>query len=212
MSSDRLNDLQIDVVMVTFGKIFYGGNFENYKGKHMTLIELMMMHRIIFSLIDNLHDLVCRGTKNYKESLSNVQDYNMTKILTRKASLPDPSGDYKEGRVELDIIYAVQMDIEIFNYVDVVLRKFEMGKIMEELSMKERGNKEELELAAINAKAANPEPDDQDDETRKVDGVLSIIIGPDGVPLKRNNSDMMNNYFVDFAARSFTEIEKELKE
>lgn len=133
MSSDRLDDKQIDVVMVTFGKIFYGGNFEGYKGKHMTLIELMMMHRIIFSLIDNLHDLVCRGTKDYKESLSNVQDYNMTKILTRKASIPDKSGDYKEGRVELDVIYAVQMDIEMYNYVDVVLRKHKMGKLLDEL-------------------------------------------------------------------------------
>ena len=122
-STDRLDDPQINVVMVTFGKIFYGGNFEAYKGKHMTLIELMMMHRIIFNLLDNLHDLVCRGTKNYKQSLSNVQDYNMTKILTRKASIPDKTGDYKEGRCELDIIYNVQMDIELYNYVDNVIRK-----------------------------------------------------------------------------------------
>ena len=140
MSSDRLDDKQIDVVMVTFSKIFYGGNFEGYKGKHMTLIELMMMHRIIFSLIDNLHDLVCRGTKDYKESLSNVQDYNMTKILTRKTSLPDKSGDYKEGRVELDVIYAVQMDIEIYNYVDVVLRKVKLNKLVDELKLKESGS------------------------------------------------------------------------
>ena len=72
MSSDRLNDAQIDVVMVTFSKIFYNGNFESYKGKHMTLIELMRMHRIIFSLITNLHDLTCKGSKDYKEWLSNV--------------------------------------------------------------------------------------------------------------------------------------------
>ena len=81
--------------MVTFGKIFYDGNFEKFKGKNMTLIELMEMHRIIFSLIDNLHDLVCKGTKNYKQALQNVQDYNMTKILTRKASIPERSGEYK---------------------------------------------------------------------------------------------------------------------
>lgn len=95
LSTDRLNDAQIDVVMVTFGKIFYGGNFQRFRGRHMTLIELMEMHRGIFNIIDNMHDLMCRGNKDYKESLSNVQDYNMTKILTRKCSLPDKGGDYK---------------------------------------------------------------------------------------------------------------------
>ena len=73
----------------------------------MTLIQLMMMHRRIFALIDNLHDLTCRGNKDYKQALSNVQDYNMTKILTRKCAIPDKGGDYKEGRCELDVLYAV---------------------------------------------------------------------------------------------------------
>lgn len=107
LSSDRLNDAQITVVMETFGKIFYGQNFQNYKGQHMTLIQLMMMHRKIFSLVDNLHDLTCRGNKDYKQALSNVQDYNMTKILTRKCAIPDKNGDYKEGKCDLDVIYAV---------------------------------------------------------------------------------------------------------
>ena len=113
LSSDRLNDAQITVVMETFGKIFYGQNFQGYKGQHMTLIQLMMMHRKIFSIVDNLHDLTCRGNKDYKQALSNVQDYNMTKILTRKCAIPDKNGDYKEGRCDLDVIYSVQMDIEL---------------------------------------------------------------------------------------------------
>jgi hypothetical protein len=54
--------------------------------------------------------------------------------------------------------------------------------------------------------------DDEDDETKKVDGIYPIIIGPDGVPLKRNNSDLMNNFFVDYAVKSFTEIESVIKE
>lgn len=66
LSSDRLNDAQIKVVMETFGKIFYGQNFQGYKGQHMTLIQLMMMHRKIFSIVDNLHDLTSRGNKDYK--------------------------------------------------------------------------------------------------------------------------------------------------
>lgn len=94
--------------MITFVKIFYGRDWaEKNKGTHMTLIELMMMHRKIFSLIDNLHDLICRGNKDYKESLAKVQDYNMTKILTRMCSIPDINGDYKEGRCDLNVIYGV---------------------------------------------------------------------------------------------------------
>mgnify|MGYP003339083906 CR=1 FL=1 len=73
LSADRLNDAQINVVMVTFGKIFYDRqNWEGFKNQHMTLIELMKMHRIIFSIVDNLHDLFCRGNKDYKQALSNV--------------------------------------------------------------------------------------------------------------------------------------------
>ena len=105
----------------------------------MTLMELMMMHRRIFSIIDNLHDLLCRGNKDYRQALSNVQDYNMTKILTRKCSIPDKNGDYKEGKCDLDVIYAVQMDIELYNYVDRVLRKLRMGKLLDELKQKAAG-------------------------------------------------------------------------
>jgi len=41
-----------------------------------------------------------------------------------------------------------------------------------------------------------------------MDGVFAIPIGPDGAPLKRNNSDVMNNFFIQYAARSFTTIDK----
>jgi len=53
--------------------------------------------------------------------------------------------------------------------------------------------------------------DDDDDELKKVDGVNSIIIGPDGAPMKRNNSDVMNNFFIMFACRCFTDIDKLIK-
>jgi hypothetical protein len=38
--------------------------------------------------------------------------------------------------------------------------------------------------------------DEEDDETKKIEGIMSIIIGPDGSPLKRNNSDVMNNFYI----------------
>jgi hypothetical protein len=107
LSADRLTDVQIKVVMDTFVKIFYGQAWNGFRNTFMTLIELMIMHRGIFSLIDNLHDLTCRGNKDYKEALSNVQDYNMTKILTRQCSIPDINGDYKEAKCDLNTIYAV---------------------------------------------------------------------------------------------------------
>lgn len=52
--------------------MFKGLNYIKFKGRHMTLIELMQLHRKIFRLVDNLHDLICRGTKDYKEALSRV--------------------------------------------------------------------------------------------------------------------------------------------
>jgi len=61
----------------------------------MTLLELMVMHTKIFSIIENIHTLFCKGTKDSIEALSKVQDYNMTKILTKKCSIPDKSGDFK---------------------------------------------------------------------------------------------------------------------
>ena len=163
----------------------------------MTLIELMNMHTKIFSLTDNLHTLFCRGTKDAKEALSNVQDYNMTKILTRKCSIPDKGGDFKEGRCELDVIHAVQMDIEMFNYVDVILRKLRLGRLVEEVNNKSKSNLKSLdnETAAVTDKQDATDNDD-DDETKKIDGIQPIKIGPDGAPLKRNNSDVMNNFYI----------------
>tara|TARA_B110000285_G_C14896547_1_gene501140 strand:- start:344 stop:748 length:405 start_codon:yes stop_codon:yes gene_type:complete len=54
--------------------------------------------------------------------------------------------------------------------------------------------------------------EDEDDETKKIDGIFRILIGPDGVPLKRNNSDVMNNFYINYVVRSYTTIDKTLKE
>ena len=64
----------------------------------------------------------------------------MTKILTRKCAIPDKNGDYKEGKCELDVIYAVQMDIERYNFVDIVLRKVRLGILVDELKGKAKGS------------------------------------------------------------------------
>lgn len=129
----------------------------------------------------------------------------MTKILTRKCSIPDKSGDYKEGRCELNVIHAVQMDIEMYNYWDIVLRKLRMGILRQDITDKENKNKQG-ELDAEEAlKIA--EVDEEDDETKKIEGIMSIIIGPDGSPLKRNNSDVMNNFYIQIIVKAYTEID-----
>ena len=204
--------------MVTFVKIFYGKDWaEKNRNTHMTLIELMIMHRRIFSLIDNLHDLICRGNKDYKESLAKVQDYNMTKILTRMCSIPDIGGDYKEGRCDLNVIYGVQFDIELYNTIDIILRKLRMGILLEEqkamVTKASKGNSDDAEGEGNEEeKQKEEEIDDDDDELKKVPGIWKIIIGPDGAPLKRNNSDVMNNIFINYAVRSFTNIEKMMQQ
>jgi len=71
-SLEILSVSQVDVILTTFAKIFYMNFTEKFAGKGMSLIELMQMHRRIFSLIENLHDLCCRGTKDYREALANV--------------------------------------------------------------------------------------------------------------------------------------------
>ena len=162
-------------------------------------------------MIDNLHDLTCRGNKDYKEALAKVQDYNMTKILTRNCSIPDETGNYRESKVELNVIYAVQFDIELYNYIDIVLRKLRMGILMQEMIEKQNSRRGD-EDAVQQEKKEEAEPDDDDDETKKVDGILAILIGPDGVPLKRNNSDVMNNFFIKSCVLSFTELEKILSQ
>jgi len=48
-------------------------NFEaKFRDMAMTLMTLMQLHTKAFDLIENLHDLFCRGTKDYMEALSNV--------------------------------------------------------------------------------------------------------------------------------------------
>ena len=103
--------------------IFYTSDFaRRFNGKSMTTLELMLMHRRIFFLTDNLHDLICRGNKDYKTSLANVEDYNKTKILGRKCSIPDLSGDIRNASVHFNIMQNIQMDIEVYNYFDACLR------------------------------------------------------------------------------------------
>jgi hypothetical protein len=122
-------------------------------------------------------------------------------------SIPDLSGDYKEGKCDLNTIYAVLFDMIVYNNIDVILRKSRMGILREEIYNKERG----IQVDIAEKKEGGQDVDEDDDELKKVDGVFPIEIGPDGSPLKRNPSDVMNNFFINYAVRTFTSIEKLIK-
>jgi hypothetical protein len=222
---DNLNEKQTQVVLRTFKKIFTGSKAIQYRGKSLSLGDLMEIHGNYFVLIDNMHDLMCRGTKDYREALKNVQDYNMSKILSSKCSIPDKNGDFKAARCEMDIIYNVQQDVELYNYVDIVFRKYWMGILFDEIKRKSKtrshGSQEDLidiEVAEQDNKkaAANKEHEDEEDENeedednQRVGGIEAREIGPDGVPVYRNPTDLMNNFFINYSSLAFTDIQKNL--
>lgn len=55
----------------------------------------MAMHQRIFQLVSNMHDLMCRGLKDYRQALENVSDYNVAKILQRQNLVLNKSGDIR---------------------------------------------------------------------------------------------------------------------
>lgn len=67
----------------------------------------MLDHRVRMSIVDNLHDLTCKGLKDYKKALENVKDYNLARILTFKSAIPDVSGDVKQNSYNLDILNSI---------------------------------------------------------------------------------------------------------
>lgn len=177
--------------MKLFYNTYYTSDFiARFSDKSMTIMELMVMHRRIFQLIDNLHDLCCRGTKDYRESLATVEDYNLTKILTRKCSVPDLTGDIKRARCDFNIIYAVQMDIEMYNYVDMIMKDHAAGRMSYENLMKEK------------AKIIREEDERMNSLDKKKKHMCAGKVymtpqsAPPGVVYHRDNTDVMNNFFI----------------
>ena len=92
-------------------------DWNKYKGQYVTYLELMSMHRSKFGIMENLNDLLCKGSKDYKESLSTVQDFNSTKVMTRICSVPSKNGDITQNRIYFDMLKIIILDIEQFNHV-----------------------------------------------------------------------------------------------
>ena len=114
----------------------------------------------------------------------------MTKILTRKCSVPSKCGDIKQAMCDFNILYNCQMDIEIYNYIDILLHQYRSGTLTNK-------KKQDEEEGGNNMNA----------------GVVALLMdmAPEGMTFKRANHDFMNNFFVNIVARSYTDIEEHLR-
>mmetsp|Transcript_11821 Transcript_11821/g.18204 ORF Transcript_11821/g.18204 Transcript_11821/m.18204 type:complete len:274 (+) Transcript_11821:1779-2600(+) len=198
-----MDEYQVSSVLVNFQKIFYVNFEQNFAGKSATFIQSMVQHRAIMRIVDNLHDLCCRGLKDYKLALENVQDYNLAKILTRKCTVPHYSGDIKQSLSIFNILNAVQMDIELYNYVDILFFEFRSGRLRE----RQAHVKEVTEI-----KYKEEEPEEEGERFHASVVFLPMEDAPYNMTFFRDNADFMNNYYINIVSRTFTDIEKTMKE
>ena len=121
----------------------------------------------------------------------------MTKILTRKCSVPDRSGDIKLNMCDFNILYATQMDIETYNYIDDTFHLYRSGKLLEDKQGKQ--------------KAVVVDPNDMAAGFNAGIVFLPMSACPSYLTYKRDNADFMNNFFINIIARSFTDIDEFLQ-
>lgn len=190
--------MQTGYVEKVFNKMFKGLYAHQFMNKSMSLLELMKFHRKAFGLIESLHDLVCRGTKDYKMALNRVYDYNMTKILSKQSSFPDMGGDLKESRVEVNVMYSVQFDITKFNFIESLFRRIKMGTMQMFLKSQEKNH-------------IYDDTKTQENEYYYKKKAQPLNIGPDGKPMLRDPMEFMGNFWITKVVESFTDVEEILK-
>jgi len=71
MTDDVMTEHQTEMAMEAFRRIFEKSR-SVYKHISFQVMELLTMHIQIFKIIENLHDLMCIGSKDYKVALSTV--------------------------------------------------------------------------------------------------------------------------------------------
>ncbi len=150
--ANNLTSEQVEAMIYAVNLVFSKYD-EKWKGTSITLLDLMIMHRVKFRLTDNLHDLRCVGKLDSREALANVQEYNLSKLLSTKCSIPDESGKFKLGRINVDVMFAIYKDAKLYNYADIVIRKIKMGTLRDQITEKENnshsGLKQEDEPRAL---------------------------------------------------------------
>ncbi len=102
------------------------------------------------------------------------------------------------------------MDIELFNYIDTLFMENRAGR-MTTNNLLAAGEKRNLEDPIFNV---------EEEEPPKLKGIkinaskvfLQMKNSPSGHKFRRDNQDFINNFFINIVARSFTDIEKKIKE
>jgi hypothetical protein len=84
-----------------------------------------------------------------------VEDYNMTKIFTSQCSIPVKQGKYQDTRCEVTVLWNVCLDIAVFNYVDILLRKQQLGLLRDEVARKEQWAKKHDEISPEDKRKAS---------------------------------------------------------
>lgn len=115
----------------------------------------------------------------------------------------------------LNVFWGVQMDIERYNYVDILLRKQRQGTLFQEIQEKENNKtfvkrdkfEQALQDLVRGEKVDEAQIAEVEEEIGFIDGQYASGLGPDGQLLMRNDTDVMNNFFVNFNCRSFTDID-----
>ena len=115
--SEQQETLLMDLVL----RIFYSDFKNNVAKKYMNFLEFIELHRRNFKLVPSIHELFCKGGKNKENSLSAVENFNLAKILGKQASIPHPDQNIKRRIVNLQIFHNIQMDIENFNYIYLLI-------------------------------------------------------------------------------------------
>ena len=92
------------------------------------------------------------------------------------------------------------MDIELYSYLEITFRDFRSGKMAQE----------------VQAQKERKKTNKQEDIATYVSGLrlhasvqfLPVSAAPSGLTFKRDNADVMNNFFVNIVTRSYTEIDE----
>ena len=185
-------------------------NWLKYQGQYVTYLELMSMHRSRFGIMENLNDLLCKGSKDYKESLSTVQDFNSTKIMTRICSVPSKNGDITQNKIYFDMLKIINLDIQIFNHIfDIYNGGKGLHAIYENESNKNKSNQKILkeQLVAEFAKRktiANMKKGGDGIDSNLADDEETNIIDQ----FKRDPYDVMSFYQTNMLSEAFTDIDK----
>ena len=102
------------------------------------------------------------------------------------------------------------MDVEIYNYFDIILREYVNGRLTYDNLQKERKRLIEEDLTQASQKSGQMKLNAgvvYITNSQAPVGHSSNFIQVKGYQLQRDNIDVMNNYYINISSRAFTNIE-----